>query len=163
MQPDLFREESRETVQVRCISLWQPWASLMVCGAKFVETRDWDTSVRGVIYIHAAKTIDGLKDCKALARIRPDFIVAMEEALALPFDAWSRRLPFQQLIGRGELHATVSTPVALDRFPSQEPFGDFSWGRFGHLYRDLETIAPIPMGGRQGFFFTNLPSHLVNP
>lgn len=37
------------------ISLWQPWASLLACGAKRYETRSWHTSYRGQIAIHAAK------------------------------------------------------------------------------------------------------------
>jgi hypothetical protein len=40
---------------MKCISLHQPWASLVVVGAKRYETRHWSTAVRGQILIHAAK------------------------------------------------------------------------------------------------------------
>lgn len=41
---------------MRCISLWQPWATLIAIGAKKIETRSWSTSYRGPLAIHAAKT-----------------------------------------------------------------------------------------------------------
>lgn len=46
---------------MKAISLWQPWASLIACGVKPYETRDW-APPRGLIgqpiAIHAAKKID---------------------------------------------------------------------------------------------------------
>lgn len=46
---------------MKAISLWQPWASLIACGAKPYETRSWSPP-RGLIgqpiAIHAAKKID---------------------------------------------------------------------------------------------------------
>lgn len=53
---------------MKAISLWQPWASLIACGAKPYETRDWAPPrdlIGQPIAIHAAKTID--KDAAALA------------------------------------------------------------------------------------------------
>ncbi len=43
---------------MKCISLWQPWASLIVIGAKQFETRSWSTSYRGPLLIHAAQKWD---------------------------------------------------------------------------------------------------------
>ncbi len=46
---------------MRAISLWQPWASLIACGAKPYETRDWAPPralIGQTIAIHAAKKID---------------------------------------------------------------------------------------------------------
>lgn len=40
---------------MKAITIWQPWASLLACGAKRFETRSWATSYRGPIAIHAAK------------------------------------------------------------------------------------------------------------
>ncbi|UWG96803.1 ASCH domain-containing protein [Dehalobacter sp. DCM] len=50
---------------MKAITLWQPWASLLACGAKKYETRSWDTSYRGPIAIHAAaRSIQSiLKEC----------------------------------------------------------------------------------------------------
>lgn len=38
-----------------CITLWQPWASLIADGYKEFETRSWETNYRGTLLIHAAK------------------------------------------------------------------------------------------------------------
>lgn len=40
---------------MRCLSLYEPWASLMSLGVKRVETRSWSTSYRGKVAIHASK------------------------------------------------------------------------------------------------------------
>lgn len=39
---------------MKAITIWQPWASLLACGAKKYETRSWATRYRGPIAIHAA-------------------------------------------------------------------------------------------------------------
>lgn len=41
--------------QMKAISLWQPWATLIAIGVKQYETRSWATSYRGLLAIHAAK------------------------------------------------------------------------------------------------------------
>ena len=43
------------TTEIRIISLWQPWASLIALGLKQYETRSWSTDYRGRLAIHAAK------------------------------------------------------------------------------------------------------------
>jgi len=46
---------------MKAISLWQPWASLIACGAKVFETRHWAPPrelIGQPIAIHAAKKID---------------------------------------------------------------------------------------------------------
>lgn len=51
--------------KMKAITVWQPWASLLACGAKQYETRPWTTSYRGPIAIHAAalKMPQVLKKC----------------------------------------------------------------------------------------------------
>lgn len=46
---------------MKAISLWQPWATLIACGDKPYETRDWPPPrelIGQTIAIHAAKKID---------------------------------------------------------------------------------------------------------
>lgn len=40
---------------MKAITIWQPWASLIMLGKKTIETRSWATSYRGPLAIHAAK------------------------------------------------------------------------------------------------------------
>jgi len=136
---------------VRCISLWQPWASLMACGAKLVETRHWRTEVRGEVYIHAAKTTKGIAELELL----PDEceqIRAMTYSLGLKVEQWRTRLPFGKLVAAGNLSDCLPASQALRAYPLQEPFGDFSAGRWGHIYTGLRAIEWIPYRGSQGFF-----------
>lgn len=50
---------------MRCITLHQPWASLVSIGAKTIETRSWSTGYRGRLAIHAAKVLPeyGRREC----------------------------------------------------------------------------------------------------
>lgn len=46
--------EGDDSDQGLCLSMWQPWASLLVCGIKVVEGRSWSTAHRGRLWIAAA-------------------------------------------------------------------------------------------------------------
>lgn len=41
--------------QAKAITIWQPYASLIVMGVKEFETRTWTTKHTGLLVIHAAK------------------------------------------------------------------------------------------------------------
>jgi hypothetical protein len=43
---------------LKCLSLRQPYAELIVAGRKTIETRKWKTNFRGKFLIPASKTID---------------------------------------------------------------------------------------------------------
>jgi ASC-1-like (ASCH) protein len=43
---------------MKCLSLRQPYAELVVTGKKTIEIRTWNTKFRGVFLIHASKKID---------------------------------------------------------------------------------------------------------
>jgi|SRR5579862_1472300 len=48
----------RKSPEMRCLSLRQPWASMVVSGRKDVENRSWRTNYRGPLLIHASRTVD---------------------------------------------------------------------------------------------------------
>lgn len=48
----------------RCLSLWEPWGTLIARGDKTCETRSWSTSHRGPMAIATAKTRKGLESLK---------------------------------------------------------------------------------------------------
>ena len=80
---------------MKYISLWQPWATLMVVGAKHNETRSWKTNYRGTLGIHAAKYFPGSN--RELCLEEP-FRTALEVAGYRAMD-----LPLGALIGTVEL------------------------------------------------------------
>jgi hypothetical protein len=43
---------------MKCLSLKQPFAELLVSGKKTVELRKWNTKFRGKFLIHVSKKID---------------------------------------------------------------------------------------------------------
>ena len=49
-----FRLTNRDT---KCLSMWQPWASLLIWGFKRFEGRVWDTDYRGPLWIHAGAKV----------------------------------------------------------------------------------------------------------
>ncbi len=55
---------------MKCLSLRQPYAELVVLGKKTIELRKWNTHFRGRFLVHASKTVDS-RAC-ARFRIRPE-------------------------------------------------------------------------------------------
>src|SRR5690242_5103740 len=43
---------------MKCLSLKQPYAELLVSGKKSIELRNWNTYFRGKFLVHASKNID---------------------------------------------------------------------------------------------------------
>jgi ASCH domain len=43
---------------MKCLSLKQPYAELLVSGKKTIELRKWNTAFRGKFLVHASKNID---------------------------------------------------------------------------------------------------------
>lgn len=139
---------------MKAVSLWQPWASLIACGAKTVETRSWPAprSVVGQrIAIHAAKRTSELAMLRA-----PVFRDALRE----------RRELVHLVDGELPLGHIVATAVLTDCFvmsasrcadvranqPLEYAFGHWEPGRFGWQLADVQVVDPIPYRGAQGLF-----------
>ncbi len=52
---------------MKCLTVWQPWADLIVNGIKDVENRPWATRYRGPLLIHAAARMT-VSDLELIAR-----------------------------------------------------------------------------------------------
>lgn len=133
------------TVTVKCISLTQPWASLMALGLKKVETRGWYTSYRGPLAIHAAKRFP--PEARRLAEA--------ERALGrLP-----ARLPFGAIIATLQLEDVLETLAVVQSLSGLERlYGDYSDGRFAWFTDKVTELAlPIPWRGQLGLFTVEIP------
>lgn len=138
-------------MKVKVISLLQPWATLVVIGAKKIETRSWNTFYRGKILIHASKG-------KA---------AGMNLWFLDPFNKYIKdfnALPFGAIIGSCEITKTELTSVAEhrllnDRFNLDEiHFGDYSKGRHAwHLKNPVQFAAPIPAKGSLSIWQYDMP------
>lgn len=129
---------------MRAISLWQPWASLVVRGDKQYETRGWRTDYRGPLLIHAAKKIDA--DIRWYCR---DFADLLNDQQLL-----AENLPFGAIVGKVELVAVFRAEDIRSSLTEKElEFGNYADGRFAWKLANPELFAePVPFKGSQGFF-----------
>lgn len=128
-----------QTINMKALSLTQPWASLVALGLKKYETRSWRTNYRGILYIHAAKTFP------AGARRFAEVEVALGR---LP-----SRIPFGAIIAVVKLVDIYPTQEIMQDISALERlYGDYSWGRFAWRLAQVETIEPIPYKGSRGLF-----------
>lgn len=126
---------------MKALSLLQPWASLVISGAKTIETRSWATPHRGPLLIHASLGKAGSIFCKTPPFSK--YIAAFE------------KLPFGAVIGEATLVKIVSvdhlklSEADLDKLTLEEKaFGDYSGGRFAWFFENpIAFEQPIPARG----------------
>lgn len=131
---------------MKCLSLWQPWASLIVLGYKRVETRSWSTPYRGLLVIHAAKRSQDVEHwCE-----QPFFRGALTQA---GLKSW-KDLPFGAALGTVRLVEVRRTEHCRHQLSSHErAFGNYEDGRWAWFLADVQRFRePIPMRGMQGLF-----------
>lgn len=124
---------------MKTITILQPWASLIACGAKRIETRSWSTKCRGPLAIHAGRTVPSMEF----------FTPRVEKAL------WNEDTPFGKVIAIAELVDCVE--MTNDRIAAwremygddEIAFGHFEQGRYAWILANVRGIEPVPAKGRQ--------------
>jgi activating signal cointegrator 1 len=159
---------------VKALSLWEPWASLIMTGAKTIETRSWYTGYRGPLLICAAKgglSKSNLVDClddpviqKGLAPLKgaPSYI-GNQEALrssttkSVPL-VGPENLHFGHAVALVKLQSCLKTNcLPLKRWELEKDYGDFHPGRYAWVTSDTIPIDfPLPVKGMQGLFEVKL-------
>ena len=150
------------------LSLTQPWASLVAAGAKRIETRSWNTKIRGPIAIHAAKGFPGYAKsfcearmvCRALGW--PECAGGLTQQWLDENARCIKSLPLGQVIATARLVDSFETSLIrryIQPFTLQEEaFGDYGPGRYGFLLDDVVKLAvPISARGALGFWQWNFP------
>jgi len=113
------------------LSVRQPYAALIVSGAKNIENRSWYTDYRGTLLIHAAKRVP---DAVELENVREDYDVSIP-----------RNLEYGAIIGA----------VTLKEIYEEH---DSKWfnGPFGWLLADpIRFDVPIACRGNTGLVFVD--------
>jgi hypothetical protein len=117
------------------LSVRQPWATLIATGRKTIELRQWSTSYRGLLWIHAAKSVStelltrfGLEDA-----FRGGFIGAAQLGACVRMDEARWR-------GWEARHLAGAEPVAPGPI----------WGWL--ISAAVCFREPIPARGQQGLF-----------
>ena len=145
---------------MKAITVLQPWASLIACGAKKIETRSWATSYRGPIAIHAGK---GMQFADLSAR-DPFFPVLWNaEQIKMTHKQRVKTLPYGKVIAIADLVDCVKV-VGYDNFAKSPildrkswllgdakeiAFGDYSVGRYAWILDNVRRIDPVPAKGKQ--------------
>lgn len=147
MIPTLKYDPAQE---LRILTLWQPWASLMAWGEKRCETRPRPWSWRGWVAIHASARKpylpheDGVLSLflEAVFRERK---VATQRAETLP------ALPRGKILAVLRFNACYPTPPPPHASERERAFGDFGAGRFFFTTSNLQELKqPVPWKGGQG-------------
>lgn len=134
---------------MRAISLWQPWASLVVLGEKRIETRGRrapSTIIGQTIAIHAARERSEL----ALIGTSP-----FREALGR-HGIGAANLPLGALVGTVRVDGCVEmTDQWIHEVDDRElRFGHYAPGRFGYLLSQPRALdRPRYCRGHQSVFF----------
>jgi hypothetical protein len=142
---------------VKVITLTQPWASLVACRTKTIETRSWSTNYRGPLAIHAAKTWNN--EAKAML-VSPGMrqLPAAGSLRAAGFHwtkdrrRWYTDLPFGSIVATCYLVDVV--PVYQTSPPSafEDNYGDLpvkGWDRAIPEFDDGDDTVLISEANRQ--------------
>ena len=88
-----------------CLTMHQPWASLLVYGIKRIEGRTWPTRYRGRLWIHAASK-EPEEEAVAACKQQYEALYAMDGVPPAAIE-WPQRYPTSCLLGCVELKACV--------------------------------------------------------
>ncbi|MBI4017721.1 MAG: ASCH domain-containing protein [Candidatus Aenigmarchaeota archaeon] len=123
---------------MKCLSLMQPYAELVVTGRKTIENRHWRTTYRGDILVHASQTVDK-EACKRLG---------INET----------KLVRGAIIGKAAIVDTINyDSIEKFRFLQTKHFAPDSYYKDGKTYGFVMTSPirlpkPIDIKGRLGIF-----------
>jgi predicted transcriptional regulator len=132
-----------EIVDMKCLSLKQPFADLVVDGKKTIELRNWNTHFRGSFLVHASGNLD-YSACELFKMEPGSFIrrAVIGEAVLYDVKEYKNSEMFLQ---DKEKH------LATDQYAGS---------RYGFLLKDAKRFRkPIYMPGRLGFFEVDIASH----
>jgi hypothetical protein len=150
---------------MKVLSLLQPFASLIVVGAKRIETRPWKTQYRGPLLIHASTRFP--KDYRELCQ-KEYFSDYVPDWKVLPRGQVIGRADLVDFIPTDELEAFFNMPSGLVsvggktwRLTKQEhAFGNYTPNRFGWLLKNpVEFNDPLPAKGSLSLW--ELPDNII--
>jgi len=125
---------------LKCLSISQPFADLIISGKKIIELRKWNTNFRGEFLIHAPIKIR-TEDCKRLKI--------------------NQKLVTGAIIGKAELY-NVKKYNSNKEIKADQKFHlaskNFHDRTFGFMLKNAKSFRiSIPYKGQLGFFDVDLP------
>lgn len=152
----------------KALTIWQPWASLIMLGAKPFEFRRWCFTdkphlaklVGQRIVVHAGARQVRVSECEDVLKRIDEGESALDDAIARPFIESLIAARRRKEVGRAPLAAALGSAVigqprnVTDLFRDQVADSDrldehmYGWPLSDHL----PFAAPIPAAGAQGFW-----------
>lgn len=134
---------------MKALSLLQPWASLVVTGAKKLETRSWGTAYRGELLIHASTGRAG-----ALLTAEPPFPRYIKDFKQLPFGAIIGKVILSDVVKLEQL--SLSDRVVNQLTLEERAFGDYTNGRYAWVMEEpVQFKNPVFTKGTLGLWEYN--------
>jgi len=125
---------------LKCLSVSQPFADLIISGKKIIELRNWNTKFRGEFLIHAPIKIR-TKDCSRLKI--------------------NKKLVTGAIVGKAELYDVKKYDLIKEIKKDQKyhfASKKFNGKTFGFMLKNSKPFRiPIPWKGQLGFFDVELP------
>jgi hypothetical protein len=142
---------------MKCLSLMQPFATLIMLGVKRYETRTWRSKFCGKLAIHASSRFP--EAARALCRQEPFRSLLLRAGYHHPAD-----LPTGAILGTARLEECVLAATVLQSLqdhPAERAFGDFGKGRWAWKLSDPTPFERIqPCRGRLGLFDADVQEDL---
>ena len=150
MQRRIALERELADFQItQALSLTQPWATLVIIGAKLFETRSWPTGYRGWLAIQAAKGFP--RACQDLCYQQPFAAHLAAAGYNKPSD-----LPRGEVLGVVNLTACLSTNVFVPESSVEYDFGDYSHDRYAWKFEGVRRLRE-PFAAKGALSLWKLP------
>jgi hypothetical protein len=140
---------------VKALSLTQPWAHLVMLGAKQWETRSWKAFHRGEIAIHASKNYPNwarnyeinrhFKEALVRASSRPNDVIGKIIAIATLTDCRPTTDFWIE-----EMYPASDRAVVIS--DAEAAFGNFEAGRYAFKLENVRPVKPIECKGALGLW-----------
>lgn len=152
---------------MKALTLTQPWATLIACGAKRIETRSWGTDFRGRIAIHAAKGLGPVGGKRGLVEQCnvPAFARAIGDSPL--YDNHENPMPLGAILATADLEDVRRIDMKLRArvqaqtiTPFEIEFGDYESGRYAWFLENVKALPePIYCNGALGLW--DVPSEIL--
>ena len=130
---------------MKCLSVSQPFAALIIQGKKTIELRRWNTNFRGEFLIHSPIKIRA-DDAKRL-KISKKFVTGAIIGKAEIYDV-------KKYNSKSEVNSDYKKHFASKNFHDR---------RYGFLIKNAKVFRiPIPCKGKLGFFDVKLPKTKIS-
>jgi hypothetical protein len=162
---------------IKCITLHEPYATLIALRAKTYETRSWATRYRGPLAIHAGRNTFMVEDLRRTymqhrtAGTKPPagtllavLLDALKSYQDIPLtSAIFDEMPLGCIVAVADLTNILPTNSIVGRLtPKERACGNFAPGRYAWQMSNVRMLRkPYPIRGQQGLWDVTLPAALI--